>query len=88
MNPKLEIIKQAFEAGVEFSTEVYGPDLTPQQVTFSSFEDICLILNTIPTTDDEFDSSTYRILAVLPPLEPFTHEFTELWDCIQDAAIF
>ena len=26
---KLEIIKLAFDAGVEFSTEVYGPDLIP-----------------------------------------------------------
>ena len=85
---KLEIIKLAFEAGVEFSTYVYGPDFIPQQVTFSSFEDICLILNTIPTTDNEFNSSIYRILAVLPPLEPFTHEFGELWDCITDAAVF
>ena len=85
---KLEIIKLAFEDGVEFSTEVYGPDLIPQQVTFSSFEDMCLILNTIPTTDNEFNSSIYRILAVLPSLEPFTHEFGELWDCIADAAIF
>ena len=37
---KLEIIKLAFDAGVEFSTYVYGRDLIPQQVTFSSFEDI------------------------------------------------
>ncbi len=85
---KLEIIKLAFDAGVEFSTEVYGPDLIPQQVTFSSFEDICLILNTIPTTYNEFNSSIYRILAVLPSLEPFTHEFGELWNCIVDAAVF
>jgi hypothetical protein len=85
---KLEIIKLAFDAGVEFSTEVYGPDLIPQQVTFSSFEDICLILNTIPTTYNEFNSSIYRILAVLPSLEPFTHEFGELWNCIADAAVF
>ena len=85
---KLEIIKLAFDAGVEFSTEVYGPDLILQQVTFSSFEDICLILNTIPTTYDEFNFSIYRILAVLPTLEPFTHEFGELWNCIADAAVF
>ena len=85
---KLEIIKLAFDAGVEFSTYVYGPDFIPQYVTFSSFEDICLILNTIPTTDNEFNSSVYRILAVLPSLEPFTHEFGELWDCIVDAAVF
>jgi len=85
---KLEIIKLAFDAGVEFSTYVYGPDLILQQVTFSSFEDICLILNTIPTTDNEFNLSIYRILAVLPSLEPFTHEFGELWDCIADAAVF
>ena len=85
---KFEIIKLAFDAGVEFSTYVYGPDLILQQVTFSSFEDICLILNTIPTTDNEFNLSIYRILAVLPSLEPFTHEFGELWDCIADAAGF
>ncbi len=85
---KLEIIKLGFDAGVEFSTEVYGPDLILQQVTFSSFEDICLILNTIPTTDNEFNLSIYRILAVLPSLEPFTYEFGQLWDCIADAAVF
>ncbi len=85
---KLEIIKLAFDAGVEFSTYVYGPDLILQQVTFSSFEDICFILNTIPTTDNEFNLSIYRILAVLPSLEPFTYEFGQLWDCIADAAVF
>jgi hypothetical protein len=82
---KLEIIKLAFEDGVEFSTYVYGPDLIPQQVTFSSFEDICLILNTIPTTYNEFHGSVYKILEVLPFLEPFTDEFNGLFDCILDA---
>ena len=85
---KLEIIKLAFDAGVEFSTYVYGPDLILQQVTFSSFEDICLILNTIPTTYDEFHASVYKILEVLPFLEPFTDEFTGLFDCILDAEPF
>ena len=82
---KLETIKQAFEAGVEFSTYVFGPDLIEQRVTFSSFEDICLILNTIPTTGGEFNASVYRILVELPLLEPFTDEFINLWDCILDA---
>ncbi len=62
---RLEAIKQAFEAGVEFSTEVFGADRIPQEVTFSSFEDICLILNTIPTTGEEYNMSVYRIVLVL-----------------------
>ncbi len=82
---KLETIKELFEDGVEFSTYVFGPDLIEQQVTFSSFEDICLILNTIPTTGGEFNASVYRILVELPLLEPFTDEFINLWDCILDA---
>ena len=82
---KLETIKELFEDGVEFSTYVFGPDLIEQRVTFSSFEDICLILNTIPTTGGEFNASVYRILVELPLLEPFTDEFINLWDCILDA---
>ena len=82
---KLETIKELFEDGVEFSTYVFGPDLIEQRVTFSSFEDICLILNTIPTTGGEFNASVYRILVELPLLEPFTDEFIDLWDCILDA---
>ena len=82
---KLETIKELFEDGVEFSTYVFGPDLIEQRVTFSSFEDICLILNTIPTTGGEFNASVYRILVELPLLEPLTDEFINLWDCILDA---
>ena len=82
---KLETIKELFEDGIEFSTYVFGPDLIEQRVTFSSFEDICLILNTIPTTGGEFNASVYRILVELPLLEPFTDEFVNLWDCILDA---
>ena len=85
---KLEIIKQDFEAGVEFSAYVFGPDRIEQRLTFSSFEDICLILNTIPTTGEEFTLSVYRSLVALPLLEPFMDEFIDLWECILDAEPF
>jgi hypothetical protein len=81
----LEGIKQAFEAGIEFSTYIYGPDLIQQRVTFSSFEDICLILNTVPTTGGEFNASVYEILLALTELNPNTDEFQDLWMCILDA---
>ncbi len=83
---RLEALKQAFEAGIEFSTYIYGPDLIQQRVTFSSFEDVCLILNTIPTNGGEFNASVYEILLELTlGLSPNTDEFQDLWDCILDA---
>ncbi len=82
----LEALKQAFEDGIEFNVFVFGPDLIEQEVTIGSFEDMCVVLNTIPTTGGEFNASVYRILLVLTlGLSPNTEEFINLWTCILDA---
>ena len=83
-----EGLKNYFEDGGEFPVEVFGAFGMPHDVSIGSFEDICEIINTYPTNDDELRMSLFNILMTLPgfhsrdPLEDF--ESYELFLCWLD----
>ena len=67
---RFEELKGIFEEGSEIPVIVFGAGEL-HGVLIGSFEDICVIPTTIPTTDDELGFSLLNILETLPVFDSF-----------------
>jgi len=98
---RFEELKGIFEGGGTIPVIVFGAGELQgvsigrfgagelQGVSIGSFEDICVILTTIPTTDDELGNSLVNILETVPVFDPLFDprtdpEFVPLFDCIDE----